>query len=78
MDDERRDPFAGMQSPASYAKTLQRKLRADARKADYHKSAILSVRLPPELLGRIKQRAEGDGKTVNAWLVKVVTAALDG
>jgi hypothetical protein len=38
----------------------------------------VTLRLPEQLRPRVDAAARGDGLSVNAWLVRAVTAALDG
>jgi len=57
----KRDPLAGGQS---YAERLS-KVR---RRADYHRSATLSVRIDEDLAAWVRGQAKAQGVTVNAYL----------
>ena len=39
--------------------------------------ARINLRLPEQLKGRVEQAAEQDGLSINAWLVRAATAAVD-
>ena len=64
---EDRDPLAG------YVGSLGtgRQRRSDAQpgpKPDYHRGAVLSVRVDGDLAAWVRGRAEADGVSVNSWL----------
>ena len=64
---EDRDPLAG------YIGSLGagRQRRSDAKaglKPDYHKGAVLSVRVDGDLAAWVKAQAKADGVSVNSWL----------
>jgi hypothetical protein len=45
---------------------------------DYGRTWRVTLRLPEHLRSRVDAAARGDGLSVNAWLVRAVTAALGG
>jgi len=57
----KRDPLAGGQS---YAERLSK----GRRKADYHQSTTLSVRVDDGLAEWVRDQAEAQGLTVNTYL----------
>jgi len=57
----KRDPLAGGQS---YAERLSK----GKRKSDYHQGTTLSVRLDEDLAAWVRDQAEAQGLTVNAYL----------
>jgi len=57
----KRDPLAGGQS---YAERLSK----GKRKADYHKTTTLSVRVDDDLALWVKGQAKAEGISVNSWL----------
>ncbi len=66
-----RNPLAGV---GSYIKTLT----DTGRRKDYHKAKIVSVRLDADLIERVREQAQAEGMSVNAWLTRLIRQALDG
>jgi len=57
----KRDPLAG-------GKSYAERLRGGRRKADYHQTTTLSVRVDEDLAEWVRGQAEAQGVSVNSWL----------
>jgi len=85
-DEKKRDPLAGLSDEAkSYIGGLAesgRARRSDATgrtKKDYHKgTTTLSVRVPDELADKVRAQASAEGKSISAWLGKLLERELGG
>lgn len=42
------------------------------QKKDYHQSKMLGVRVPYDLADKVKEAAQGQGISINAWLLELI------
>jgi hypothetical protein len=60
-----------------YSAPATRPVGADAADADDGVMSRINLRMPDQLKGRVEQAAGRDGLSVNSWLVRAATAALE-
>ncbi|MFG1809656.1 hypothetical protein [Streptomyces sp. NPDC049040] len=68
-------PSGGSAEPAAPTEPLKAQAPAES---DEGGTARVNLRLPAHLKARAEQAATRDGLSVNAWLVRAVSAAVDG
>jgi hypothetical protein len=72
-----RDPEFVVSVPVAESDEASESETAGAAEADDGAVARINVRMPDQLKGRVEQAAAGDGLSVNTWLVRAATAALE-
>ncbi|MFI5659283.1 toxin-antitoxin system HicB family antitoxin [Streptomyces sp. NPDC051684] len=65
-------------TPAAPAEPLQTPAAPPAPETDEGGTARVNLRLPAHLKARAEEAASREGLSVNAWLVRAVSAAVDG
>ena len=65
-------PFNPEEENAFYAWPDNREPQGPPRRRKSRLSAMVPVRLPPELLEEVRQRAEADERSVSSWIRRAV------
>ena len=65
-------PMTPGQEHAFYAKAENQEPRGPPRRRKARLSAIVPVRLPPDMLAEVRQRAEADDRSVSSWIRRAV------
>jgi hypothetical protein len=65
-------PMSPEEEYGFYARPENQKPQGPARRRKPRLSAMVPVRLSPELLDEIRQRAEEDGRSVSSWIRRAV------
>ncbi|MFE4366777.1 toxin-antitoxin system HicB family antitoxin [Streptomyces sp. NPDC056835] len=71
-------PTYGGDAPAEPAATVEHLNAPAPADADEGSTARVNLRLPAHLKARAEEAAAREGLSVNAWLVRTVSAAVDG
>ncbi len=69
MTDAKMSPEEGR---AFYAKPENQEPQGPPRRRKVRLSATIPVRVPPELLAEIRQRADADDRSVSSWIRRAV------
>jgi predicted HicB family RNase H-like nuclease len=65
-------PLNPEEENAFYARPDNREPQGPPRRRKSRLSAMVPVRLPPELLEEVRQRAEADERSVSSWIRRAV------
>ena len=65
-------PMTPEDEHAFYARPENQEPQGSPRRRKAKLSAMVPVRLPPELLDEIRQRAEADDRSVSSWIRRAV------
>ena len=72
-----RDPGFAVDLPAAHAETApEQEVRDPAALGEDGPAARINVRLPEQLKNAIEEAAAKEGRSVNAWIARAATAAL--
>ena len=72
MTDNARAPMTPDEDHAFYARPENQEPQGPPRRRKSKLSAMVPVRLPPELLDEIRERAEADDRSVSSWIRRAV------
>lgn len=72
MTDNTPAPMTPEEERAFYARPENQEPQGPGRRRKSKLSAMVPVRLPPELLEEIRQRAEADDRSVSSWIRRAV------
>lgn len=72
MIDNTSTPMTAEEEHAFYARPENQEPQGPARRRKSKLSAMVPVRLSPELLDEIRQRAEADERSVSSWIRRAV------
>ena len=64
--------FSPEEEHAFYAQAENQEPQGPPRRRKSRLSAMVPVRLPPELLEEVRQRAEADERSVSSWIRRAV------
>ncbi|MHB2024894.1 MAG: YlcI/YnfO family protein [Mycobacteriales bacterium] len=72
MTNDARAPKTPEEEHAFYARPENQEPQGLPRRRKSKLSAVVPVRLPPDLLEEIRQRAEADDRSVSSWIRRAV------